>query len=112
MPTLSIVIFLLDPLYFVGKSGNLKSLDEFEIWPDQTLDCGVRCLECQEKNTYNERIAMTTLDQVSSFLYGSSLFLYVTRTNIKVWRLILGKIPSLTMELAALEHLKNQCKML
>ena len=56
---------------------------------------------------------MTTLDQVPSFLYGSSLFLYVKRTNIKVrMSLILGKIPSLTMELAALEHLKNQCNML
>ena len=50
---------------------------------------------------------MTTL--VPSFSNGSSSFLQVTRSAIKAW---IGfnfcKIPSLTTELAALEHLKNQ----
>ena len=51
---------------------------------------------------------MTTL--VPSFFDGSSSFLQVTRSSVtKAWmNLNLGKIPSLTSELAALEHLKNQ----
>ena len=49
---------------------------------------------------------MTTL--VLSFSNGSSSFLQVTRSTVKAWMgLNLGKIPSLTSELAALEHLKN-----
>ena len=50
---------------------------------------------------------MTTL--VPSFSNGSSSFLQVTRSAIKAWMgLNFGKIPSLTKELAALEHVKNQ----
>ena len=46
---------------------------------------------------------MTTL--VPSFLDGSSSFLQITRPIIKAWMdLHLGKIPSLTLELAALER--------
>ena len=54
---------------------------------------------------------MATL--VPSFLDGSSSFLQVARTTIKAWySLNFGKIPSITTELAALEHLKNLCMML
>ena len=50
---------------------------------------------------------MTTL--VPSFSNGSSTFLQVTRSTIKAWMgLNFGKIPSLTLELAALECMKNQ----
>ena len=50
---------------------------------------------------------MTTL--VPSFLNGSSTFLQVTRPTIKAWMsLNFSKIPSLTVDLAALERLKNQ----
>ena len=50
---------------------------------------------------------MTTL--VPSFLDGSSSFLQITRPTIKAWMsLNLGKIPSLTSELAAPERLKNK----
>ena len=50
---------------------------------------------------------MTTL--VQSFLDGSSSFLHVTSPTIKAWMsLNFGEIPSLTLELAALERLKNQ----
>ena len=50
---------------------------------------------------------MTTL--VTSFFDGSSSFLQVTRSTIKAqMSLNFSKIPSLTSELAALEHLKNQ----
>ena len=50
---------------------------------------------------------MTTL--VPSFSNGSSSFLQVTRSAIKAWMgLNLGKISSLTSELAALERVKNQ----
>ena len=48
---------------------------------------------------------MTTLVNLN----GSSSFLQVTSPTIKVWMsLNFGKIPSLTLELAALERLKNQ----
>ena len=51
---------------------------------------------------------MTTL--VPSFFDGSFSFLQVTRITIKAWMsLNFGQIPLPTMELAALEHLKNQC---
>ena len=50
---------------------------------------------------------MTSL--VPSFFNGSSSFLQVTRSTIKAWMgLNFIKIPPLTMELAALERLKNQ----
>ena len=50
---------------------------------------------------------MTT--PVPSFLDGSSSFLSGKRPAIKAWMsLSIGKIPSLTSELAALEGLKNQ----
>ena len=49
---------------------------------------------------------MTTL--VPSLMDGSSSFLQITRPTIKAWMsLNLGKIPSLTSELAVLEHQKN-----
>ena len=49
---------------------------------------------------------MTTL--VPSFINGSSSFLQITRPTIKGrMSLNLGKIPSLTSELAALERQKN-----
>ena len=45
---------------------------------------------------------------VLSILYGSSSFLHTMRTTIKaLMSLNFGKIPSLTSELAALEHQKN-----
>ena len=50
---------------------------------------------------------MTTL--VPSFSNGSSLFLQVTRSAIKAWMgLNFGKILLLTLELAALERVKNR----
>ena len=49
---------------------------------------------------------MTTL--VHSFLDGSSSFLQITRPTIKAgMSMNLGKIPSLTSELAPLERQKN-----
>ena len=49
---------------------------------------------------------MTTL--VPSFLDGSTSFLQITRLTIKAWMgLNFVKIPSLTLELAALERQKN-----
>ena len=55
--------------------------------------------------TYNGRNVVTTLEP--SFLDGSSLSLHILRPTIKAC-LNLGKIPSLTSELAALERQKNQ----
>ena len=52
-------------------------------------------------------IFLTTL--VLSILNGSSSFLHTIRTTIKAWMSFnFGKIPSLTLELAALERVKNQ----
>ena len=49
---------------------------------------------------------MTTL--APSFLIGSSLFLQVTRSTIKAYMgSKFGQIRLATVELAALEHLKN-----
>ena len=49
---------------------------------------------------------MTTL--VLSILHGSSSFLHTIRTAIKAWmNLNFGKIPFLTLELAALERQKS-----
>ena len=66
-------------------------------------------LERLEKSpqTYNGRNVVTTL--VLSLLNESYSFLQVTRSAMKAWTgLNLGKIPSLTLELAALERVKNQ----
>ena len=50
---------------------------------------------------------VTTL--APSFLIGSSSFLHKIRATIKAWMsLNFGKIPSLTLELAALERQNNQ----
>ena len=37
--------FIFDWIFFIlaGKKVNRKSLDAFEIWPDQTFDFGVSC---------------------------------------------------------------------
>ena len=44
-----------------------------------------------------------------SFLIGSSSFLQVTRIVIKAWMSMnFGQIRQLTLELAAIERLKNQ----
>ena len=49
---------------------------------------------------------MTSL--VLSIFNGSSSFLHTIRATIKAWMsLNFGKIPSLSSELAALEHQKN-----
>ena len=46
---------------------------------------------------------------IPSFSNGSSSFLQLTRSAMKAWMgLNFSKIPSLTSELAALEHVKHQ----
>ena len=65
-------------------------------------------LERLEKSplTYNGRNVVTTL--VLSILNGSSSFLHTIRTTFNAWMsLNFGKIPLLTLELAALERQKN-----
>ena len=66
-------------------------------------------LERLEKSpyTYNGRYVMTIL--MPSLSDGSSSFFQVTRPTIKArMSLNFDKIPSLTLELAALEGLKNR----
>ena len=58
--------------------------------------------------TYNGENYVITFSRL--FLIGSFSYLQVMRTCIKAWMsLNLGQIPPLTMELAALERLKNRC---
>ena len=57
--------------------------------------------------TYNGKNYVITFSRL--FLIGSFSYLQVMKTCIKAWMsLNLGQIPPLTMELAALEHLKNR----
>ena len=57
-------------------------------------------------STYNGENLLSTL--APSFLIGSSSFLQIMRTTIKAWMSSnLGRIPPLTLELAALERLKK-----
>ena len=58
--------------------------------------------------TYNGENYVITFSRL--FLIESFPYLQVMRTCIKAWmNLNLGQIPLLTMELAALERLKNRC---
>ena len=36
-------------LILAGKDDMHESLDEFEIWPDSTMDYGVSALQCMKK---------------------------------------------------------------
>ena len=57
--------------------------------------------------TYNGENLVSTLEPL--YLIGSFSFLQVTRTTIKAWiNSNFCGIPTLTSELAALEHLKNR----
>ena len=56
-----------------------KNLNEFEFLQDPTTDFGVICHGAPEKSTY---YLVATLEP--SFLIGSSSFLQVTRTTIKL----------------------------
>ena len=76
--------------------------DGFEIWPDQTLDCGVSCPRASVKSpkTDKGRNIVTTL--VLSILYGSASFLQTRRKTIKaLMSLNFVKIPSPVMELVS-----------
>ena len=64
--------------------------------------------EDDDDETYNGENYVITFSRL--FLIGSFSYLQVIRTCIKAWMsLNLGQIPPLTMELAALERLKNRC---
>ena len=66
-------------------------------------------LERMEKSpwTYHRENVVTAL--APSFFIQSSSFLQVTRIIVKAFMsLNFGQIPPLTLELSALEHLKNQ----
>ena len=68
-------------------------------------------LERQKKSpsTYNGENGVSTFSRL--FLIRSFSYLQVTRTYISAWMSSnFGQIPLLTMELAALERLKNWCR--
>ena len=83
---------------------NYKNLDEFEFRRNSTADFGVSCPRASEIS--NNKLVSTP---APSFLIGSSSFLQVTRTTITAWMSSnFGRIPPLTSELVALEHLKKK----
>ena len=101
------------PILFIlaGNDDMHESLEEFEFRPDLNTDCGVSCLLASEKNPHRlvmGKNCVATFSQL--FLIKSFSYLQVTMTYIRAWMSSkLGQIRSRTTELAALEHLKNQC---
>ena len=80
-----------------------KILDEFDFRQDSKSDYGVSCPWASEKSMFN---VVNTL--APSFLIESSSFLQVTRTTINSGLSSkLTLIGPCTVELAALERLKN-----
>ena len=78
-------------------------MDEFEIRPNPTTDCGVSCPWASENLMFN---VVNTL--ALSFVNGSSSFLQVTRTTIIYRRFSkFGQTEPRTAELAALERLEK-----
>ena len=66
-------------------------------------------LERRKKKTHRHNGENYVITFSRLFLIGSFSYLQVMRTCIKAWMsLNLGQIPPLTMELAALERLKNR----
>ena len=106
----------LTPSFLIGSSSFLQATRTPIKSRMGSKLCSIRrrtyelaALELLEKSplTYNGRNVVTTL--VPSFSNGSSSFLQVARSTIKAWMgLNLGKIPLLTLELVALERVKNQ----
>ena len=103
---------MFDRIFFIlaGNYDIHKSLHEFKIRPDPTTDNRVSCPRASENKiplTYNGENYVIRFSRL--FLIGSFSYLQVMRTCIKAWMsLNLGQIPLLTMELAALERLKNR----
>ena len=109
------VVTTLAPSFLIGSSSFLQATRKPIISRMGLKFCRIgpgtyelHALERLEKplQTYNGRNVATTL--VLSILNGSSLFLQTRRKTIKAkMSLNFGKIPSMTLELSALEHLKN-----
>ena len=104
----------LAPSFLIGYSSLLqatrtpvKSWISSKFSQIQPWTVELAALTCLENpKTYNRSNVVTTL--VLSIFNGSSSFLQIRRTAIKAWmNLNFLKIPSLIMELATLEHLKN-----
>ena len=112
---MNIVVTTLVPSFLIGSSSFLQATSKPVIsWMGSKFSrirpgaYELPALERLEKSpwTYNGRNIVTTL--VLSILNRSSSFLHTIRTTIKAWMsLNFGKIPSLTLELAALERQKN-----
>ena len=85
-----------------------ESLEEFEIRPDLTTDCGVSCPLASKKP---HRLLMGKNDVATFsqlFLIKSFSYLQVAMPYIRAWMSSkFVQIRSGTTELAALEQLKN-----
>ena len=102
---------LVYPILFMlaGNDDMHESLEEFEIRPDLTTDCGVRCpLASGKIPIYNAENGVSTFSQL--FLNKSFSYLQVMMTYIRAWMSSkFGQIRLGTTEFAALEQLKNRC---
>ena len=111
--TLAPLFLICSSLFLQVTRTTIKSRMESKFGRIRPGTYELAALELLEKSpqTYTGRNVVTTL--VPSFFDGSSSFLRITRPTIKAWMgLNFGKIQSLTMELAALEHLKYNYVML
>ena len=92
--------FSSDPFILAGNEDVHKSLDEFEIRPDQTTSFH------GNRQYYNLKNGVATFSR--SFLIGSFSYLRVMMTYIRAWiSLKFCQIRPRTTELAALKRLKN-----
>ena len=110
------VVTTLAPSFLIGSSSFLqatrtpiKSQMGSKLGSIRRRTYELAALERLEKSpyTYNGRNVVTIL--VLSILNGSSSFLHTIRTTIKAWMsLNFVKIPSHILELAPLDHFKNE----
>ena len=75
-----------DRILFIlaGNDDMNEGLDEFEIWPDSTMDYGVSCPWAYEKKSH--RIIMGEKDVITFsplFLIGSFSYFQVMRTCVR-----------------------------
>ena len=60
-------------LILAGNDDMHESLDEFEIWPDSTIDYGVSCLSAYEKKKPNRLIIGKTVSLLFSLIFLAHL---------------------------------------
>ena len=109
------LVSTLAPSFLIGSSSYLQvtrtsiiSRTSSNFGRYQTRTAELAALESLKNFPYPYNGENLVSTRVPSFLIGSSSFLQVTRTIIKAWMSSnVGRIPLLTLELAAIERLKK-----